>query len=94
MNDKIRNIKKAERNIVKLSACLSKELGAITQNIMFVGFDELGLDVSVVVCSGVEILIVSKGYELQLDVALEILSRNGCIRPDDIPGLNSDLCNC
>lgn len=90
-NIKIRKIKKAESNITRLSACLSKELNVITENIQFEGFDEVGLEPSVEVCSGSEVIILCKGYELHIDKALETLERNGCIRPEDIPGVKSNL---
>ena len=88
---KVRKIKKAESKIARLSACISKELSVITENIQFEGFDKFGLEPSVEVCSGAEVIILCKGYELHIDKALETLERNGCIRPEDIPGVKNNL---
>lgn len=70
---------------------MSKELGKIEKLIKFEGFEEVGLTPTIEVCSGDEILILCKGYELVFGAALDIIELNGCIRPEDIPGVRNNL---
>lgn len=87
----ISRLLKCEGNIIDLTSRISKELGKIERLIKFEGFEEVGLTPSIEICSGDEILILCKGYELCFNEALDIIEINGCIRPEDIPGVQSNL---
>ena len=87
----ISRLLKCECNIIDSSSRISKELGKIERLVKFEGFEEVGLTPSVEISSGNEILILCKGYELGFDAALDIIELNGCIRPEDIPGVKSNL---
>jgi hypothetical protein len=87
----ISRLLKCESNIIDLSSRISRELGKIERIIKFEGFVEVGLTPTIEISSGDEILILCKGYELGCDAALDIIELNGCIRPEDIPGVRSNL---
>ena len=81
----IKQIQACERKIVDLSSRMSRELGKIQDIIPFEGFDELGLEPEVQICSGDEIIVCCKGYELVLSDVIETIRERGYISPCDFP---------
>ncbi len=81
----IKQIEECERRIVNLSSRMSRELGKIQSMIPFEGFKELGLEPTVHICSGDEIIIYCKGYELVLSAVIDKIRKKGYIEPCDFP---------
>ena len=81
----IKQIQACERKIVDLSSRISREIGKIQGIIPFEGFDELGLEPEVQICSGDEIIVYCQGYELVLSKVMEAMRERGYISPDDFP---------
>lgn len=84
----VKQIYAHERRVLKLSSGMSRELGEIQRIIPFDGFDELGLEPEVQMCSGDEIIVCCNGYELVLSAVVEAIRKRGCVSPRDFP---SDL---
>ena len=87
----IKQIQECERRIVSLSSRMSRELGKIQGIIPFEGFDEIGLEPEVQICSGDEIIVCCNGYELVLSAVMEAMRKRGYISPCDFPSDLTDV---
>jgi hypothetical protein len=87
----IKQIQECERRIADLSSRMSRETGKIQGLIPFEGFDELGLEPEVHICSGDEIIVYCKGYELVLSAVIEKMRKRGYISPCDFPSNLTDI---
>lgn len=87
----IKQIQECERRIINLSSRISRELGKIQGIIPFEGFDELGLEPEVQLCSGDEIIVYCNGYELVLSAVMEAMRERGYISPCDFPSDLTDV---
>lgn len=74
------------RNAINRAEEIDNRLSVAIQNIeallVYEGFDDLE-EPELSMVSGGELILVWRGHEIQSNVVLDIMERNGCITPQD-----------